>query len=181
MTPGAVPAVTLRRASLDDAALLRALATSTFHDTFAADNTPDDMVRYTLEAFGEGAQQAEIADARNTVWLAERDAEAVGYAMLREGEAPECVPAGDTIEIARLYSVRRWIGAGIGAALMQRCLDDAVARGKRSIWLGVWERNARAIAFYQRWGFEDVGIQSFRLGHDVQTDRVMARVLDGRA
>jgi ribosomal protein S18 acetylase RimI-like enzyme len=58
---------------------------------------------------------------------------------------------------------------------MQRCLGEAASRRRRTIWLGVWERNARAIAFYRRWGFADVGSQPFRLGTDLQTDRVMAR------
>lgn len=84
------------------------------------------------------------------------------------------------IEIARLYAGKRWIGAGIGALLMQSCLREARARDKDTIWLGVWERNARAIAFYRRWDFADVGSQSFQLGGDLQSDRVMARrVADG--
>ena len=58
---------------------------------------------------------------------------------------------------------------------MQRCLDEAAARDQRTIWLGVWERNARAIAFYRRWDFADVGSQSFQLGGDLQSDRVMVR------
>jgi ribosomal protein S18 acetylase RimI-like enzyme len=81
----------------------------------------------------------------------------------------------NAIEIARLYAGRRWIGTGVGAALMQHCLDLAASRGRDWIWLGVWERNARAIAFYARWDFTDVGSQSFQLGADRQTDRIMAR------
>ena len=64
------------------------------------------------------------------------------------------------IEIARLYAGQHWIGAGIGALLMQRCLVEA-RRGPRTIWLGVWERNVRAIGFYQRWHFSIVGSQPF--------------------
>jgi ribosomal protein S18 acetylase RimI-like enzyme len=63
---------------------------------------------------------------------------------------------------------------------MRSCLTEARSRDKDTIWLGVWERNARAIAFYRRWGFADVGSQSFQLGGDLQSDRVMARrVADG--
>jgi GNAT superfamily N-acetyltransferase len=133
------------------------------------------MTMYLAAAFGESVQRAEIADPRNTIFLAERGGDTVGYAMLREGTAPAGVADTDAIEIARLYSFTRWIGSGVGAALMQRCLDEAASRGRRAIWLGVWERNARAIAFYRRWGFADVGSQPFQLGTDLQTDRVMAR------
>jgi ribosomal protein S18 acetylase RimI-like enzyme len=163
----------------DDAELLASLGASTFIDTFAADNTPADMTAYVAVSFGEPVQRAELTDPRNVVFFAERDGETVGYAMLRLGPAPEQVQSAAPIEIARLYSVSRWIGAGVGSTLMQRCLDEAASRERSAIWLGVWERNARAIAFYRRWGFTDVGTQTFILGSDVQTDRIMARRLGG--
>lgn len=165
----------IRRAIPEDAPLLTALAVRTFVETFGPDNTPDDMASYVSGAFAEAIQRAELADPRNTVLFAEREEQTVGYALLRDGEVPECVPPGDTVEIARLYSVASAIGSGVGAALMTACLASASALGKRSVWLGVWERNARAIAFYERWGFRDVGSHAFQLGRDRQTDRVMLR------
>jgi ribosomal protein S18 acetylase RimI-like enzyme len=175
MTSHALSPVTIRLATPADATLLASLAATAFSDTFAAGNTADDMALYMAGAFGESIQHAELSDPRHIVFLAERDGEAVGYVMLREGPTPNVVVEADALEIARLYAVKHLIGAGIGATLMQRSLDEAAARGKSTIWLGVWERNARAIAFYERWGFADVGSQSFILGRDRQTDRVMAR------
>jgi ribosomal protein S18 acetylase RimI-like enzyme len=184
MTFGAVGTATIRLATPADAAPLAGFAESAFVDTFGSDNTPEDMAAYVGAAFGEAIQRDEIADPRLTVLLAERLGELAGYAMLCEGDAPEAVrgelervasPAGGAIEILRLYAGQRWIGAGIGSALMQRCLDEAASRGRGVVWLGVWERNARAIAFYRRWGFTDVGTQPFLLGTDLQTDRIMAR------
>src|SRR5215218_6648828 len=171
MTSGAPDSgrIALRRATPADAARLAAFA-----DTFGAQNRPEDMAAYLAEAFGEAAQRAELTDPRFTVFLAELDGELAGYAMLREGPAPPCVPDASAIEIARLYAGRRWIGAGLGTLLMQRCLVEAASRGRRTIWLGVWERNARAICFYQRWHFTIVGSQPFQLGSDRQNDRVMA-------
>jgi Acetyltransferases len=169
--------LTIRQATTDDAALFTSIAESAFVDTFGKDNTPEDMAAYCAEAFGHEIQRRELADERNTVLIAERSGDVVGYAMLRTGNVPECVADRDAIEIARLYSVTRVIGTGVGAALMQRCLDLAVERGHRSVWLGVWEHNPRAIAFYERWGFADVGTKSFVLGNDHQTDRVMMRVV----
>ena len=167
----------IRQATTADAALFAELARSAFVDTFARDNTPEDMAAYCAEAFGEETQRREIADERNIVLIAERSGDVVGYAMLRTGDVPESVADRNAIEIARLYSVARVIGTGVGAALMQRCLDIAVERGHRSVWLGVWEHNPRAIAFYEKWGFVDVGAKSFVLGKDHQTDRVMMRVV----
>jgi ribosomal protein S18 acetylase RimI-like enzyme len=179
MTSGAVSTLAIRRASPSDAATLAAFGAAAFTDTFAAENTPGDMAAYLATSFGEGIQRAELADARRTVLLSELGGEAVGYAVLREAHAPECVGDPEAIEIERLYASAHLIGRGIGAALMQRCLDEARERARRTIWLGVWERNARAIAFYVRWGFVDVGSQEFLLGADRQTDRVMARPVAG--
>jgi ribosomal protein S18 acetylase RimI-like enzyme len=177
MTSGAISSsgIALRRATPADAAALAAFAATAFTDTFAAQNTPEDMAAYVGQAFGEAVQRGELTDPQSTVFLAELNGEIVGYAMLREGQPPACVTDGSAIEIARLYAGSRWIGAGIGALLMQRCLVEAASRGRRTIWLGVWERNVRAIGFYQRWHFTIVGSQPFQLGSDRQNDRVMVR------
>ena len=171
--------IAIRQATTADAALYSAIAQASFVDTFGKDNTPDDMAQYCADAFSEAIQRRELADERNVVLVAERDGGVVGYAMLRIDNAPDSVPDRDAIEIARLYSVARVIGTGVGAALMQRSLEIGAARGHRSVWLGVWEHNPRAIAFYERWGFVDVGAKSFVLGADHQTDRVMMRTLAG--
>lgn len=174
-----VDLVTVRRAITADAGALAAFASEAFRDTFGADNTDSDMTAYLASAFGESIQHGEIADPANTVLLAERAGELVGYVHLRDGDVPLLVRETPALEIARLYAGRQWIGAGIGALLMTHALREAAARGKRSVWLGVWERNARALAFYARWGFTDAGAQSFQLGADVQTDRVMVRRVEG--
>jgi GNAT superfamily N-acetyltransferase len=169
---------TIRQAVPSDALALSSFAAAAFADTFAADNTPEDMAAYLAGAFGEARQRAELSDPAWTVLLAERGGELMGYAMLRDDAVPASVSgiaAGSAMEIARLYAGRRWIGTGVGAALMQRCIELAVTRGREWVWLAVWERNARAIAFYARWGFTDVGSQLFQLGADRQTDRIMAR------
>jgi GNAT superfamily N-acetyltransferase len=181
MTSGAPASsnITLRRASPGDAARLAAFAATAFTDTFGPHNRPEDMAAYVGEAFGEAAQLAELTDPQSTVFLAEGGGEIVGYAMLRDGPQPPCIADASAIEIVRLYAGQHWVGTGIGALLMQRCLVEAAARGRRTIWLGVWERNVRAIGFYQRWHFAIVGSQPFQLGGDLQNDRVMARRVVG--
>ena len=175
MTAPPPHAISIRPGTPADAAVLTRLAATSYADTFLADNDEQDMALFMAEAFHEDVQRAELADARRLVLLAEHDGEAVGYAMLREGPAPGHVGEVDAIEIARLYVDRRWIGAGVGASLMQRCLEEAEHRGRRVVWLGVWEHNPRAIAFYRRWGFVKTGTQPYQLGRDLQTDHVMAR------
>jgi len=67
---------------------------------------------------------------------------------------------------------------GVGSALMQVCIDHARKKRHRTLWLGVWDQNPRAIRFYTKWGFRDVGGQTFMLGDDPQQDRVLSRSLD---
>jgi diamine N-acetyltransferase len=166
--------VAVRFGTTADARALAAFAAQAFLDTFGADNRPDDMAVYLRAAFGEPQQRAELTDPACTVLLAEERGALIGYAMLRDGAAPSEV-GSNALEIARLYAGQRWIGAGVGTALMQRCLSEAASRERERTWLGVWERNARAIAFYSRWGFTDVGAQQCQLGTDLQTDRILTR------
>ena len=169
--------IATRVAGPSDAALLTELGASTFAETFEAANTPDDFAVYMAAAFGEEIQRAELQDPDTTVYFAERDGDAVGYVMLREGRPPSSVSADDALQIARLYARQRELGRGVGAALMQRALAEAAGRGKDAVWLGVWDRNERAIRFYESWGFHRTGSQPFLLGSDLQTDLVMVRRL----
>jgi ribosomal protein S18 acetylase RimI-like enzyme len=100
-----------------------------------------------------------------------------GYAQLREGPAPACANGPDPIELLRFYVDSKWHGQGIAAAWMEQAIARARRRGRRTLFLAVWERNPRAIAFYRKQGFREVGAQPFQLGQDVQTDRVMERAL----
>ena len=174
---GAVaPDVTVRRGSPEDAERLSTFAARIFHESFAADNDPADMAAYISTAFTPARQGAELADPTNTCLLAEIGDELAGYALIKSGDdAPECVTIRPSAELSRLYVDRRWHGAGIAGLLMDRVLDDARRRGARGIWLGVWEHNVRAVRFYAKYGFADIGSHEFVLGSDVQTDRMMWR------
>lgn len=188
------PQVRIRRADAStdasaDAALLAELGARTFYETFAASCRPEDMRAHLAAAFGTAQQQAELADARSTFLIAEaRDgaedaATAIGYAKLFAGaeETPECVEGHAPVELARLYVAREWLGSGAGAGLMRELLSEARRAGHETMWLGVWEHNERAIAFYRKWGFEVVGEHIFQVGDDPQNDLLMARQLSAAA
>ncbi len=131
------------------------------------------MSAYLAQAFSPDRQAAELAEPGTTFLIAEAGGDTVGYARLKLGPAPDCIQGFRPVEIARFYAVTTWIGRGVGAALMQACLEQAGRLGCDVIWLDVWERNLRAIGFYRRWGFVEVGTQAFVLGHDVQNDLLM--------
>lgn len=167
--------IQLRIASAADNILLAELGVRTFSETFAPDNTPEDMALYLAASFSPEKQAEELADPETTFLIAEIDSIPVGYARLRLGLPPASVRGSSPIEIVRFYAATSWIGRGVGAALMMRCLEVAQDKGCDTIWLDVWERNLRAISFYQKWSFEIVGTQSFQLSRDIQRDYLMQR------
>ena len=164
-----------------DAPALAALGERTFRDTFGADNTPANLAHHIAGTYGPARQAAELADPdRTTLVAATAAGTLIGFAQLRAGAAPPCVTGVAPLELLRLYVDRAYHGRGVAQALMAATLDAAAARGATTIWLGVWERNPRAIAFYTKWGFHDVGSHEFVLGSDRQTDRVMVRPVAGQ-
>jgi len=171
----------IRTATPADAGPLAALAERTFRDTFADDNSTDDIEAYVRDSFSLDRVRAELADDVNTFLLAftDGDQRPDGYAKLRTGTTDPSVTGPDPVELQRLYVDRTAMGRGVGAALMRATLDAARSAGYRTLWLGVWERNARAISFYERWQFETVGDHVFRLGSDHQTDLIMMRSVPG--
>ena len=173
MTDKSIPDIRLATAS--DVPLLTELGAGTFSETFAPNNTPEDMVDYLAASFNLEQQAAELADPLATFLIAEIDRIAVGYAMLHAGASAYQATGEKPVELVRLYVSKEWHGRGVGQALMQACIDKARQAGHRTLWLGVWEHNARALAFYRKWQFKEFGEHIFQLGGDPQNDILMAR------
>jgi GNAT superfamily N-acetyltransferase len=169
--------LSIRLAGPDDAAAVGAFGERSFRETFGPDNRPEDMEAYCAATYALERQRAELTASDRVTLLAEVEGVLAGYAQLRDGPAPASVTGPDPIELLRFYVDRRWHGQGIAAMLMEQTVAHARRRGRRTLFLAVWERNPRAIAFYRKQGFRDVGAQPFQLGQDVQTDRVMMRAL----
>jgi len=168
----------IRCATAADNALLAELGARTFYDTFAAENTPENMAAYLAASFGPEIQAAELSAPGSLFLIAEVDGTAVGYTRLREGQPSTRTIGARPIEIVRLYARQEWLRRGVGAALMKASLDEAARRGRDTIWLDVWDHNLRARAFYSRWGFTEVGTQVFQLGDEMQNDLLMQRRID---
>ena len=158
----------VRRATPSDAAALAELAARTFIDTFAAQNRPEDIEAYVAETYGVAQQLREIDD----TLVVEDGGALIAFAQLHRSDSPY----GD-VELGRFYVDRAHHGRGIARMLMDAVLAAARTLGGRKLWLGVWEHNPRAIRFYEKCGFADEGSQPFRVGSDVQTDRVMTFML----
>lgn len=171
-------AIQIRVATMADVAAVAAFAARTFSETFGAYNRPEDMAAYMSAAFAPAIEARAIAASNEVVLLAHAgepagDSVLAGYAHLSISNASPSVSRGDPLELKRFYVASEWHGRGIAQALMGRVRECATELGARTLWLGVWEQNLRAIAFYRKVGFRETGTQPFQLGDDVQTDLVM--------
>ena len=169
----------IRQATRADALPLARLAERTFRETFASGNTAENMELHCRTSYQESIQASEIADPIMVTLVVAHEQELIGFAQLRWAPAPACVAGRTPGEILRIYLLREWHGKGIAQPLMAACLAELKARGSDVVWLGVWERNPRAIAFYTRIGFVERGEHVFPVGDDPQRDIIMVRSLGG--
>jgi ribosomal protein S18 acetylase RimI-like enzyme len=175
--PAHTQPVTIRPGAPEDAVFLAQFAARVFRETFGADNTPENMARFIEQTYTEPRMADALADPRMSTIFADVDGEVAGFAQVRAGHVPACVTTPAPIELERFYVDRPWHGRGVAHALMSAVDALAVTRGARSLWLGVWEHNHRAIAYYRKCGFIPVGSHVFVLGTDEQTDLLMVRLL----
>ncbi|MDX2270479.1 MAG: GNAT family N-acetyltransferase [Cyanobacteriota bacterium] len=169
---------TIRIANLEDAELLTGLARQTFQETFGAQTHPQDLALYLQQSFHPRQQQQELADPLTITLLVEVAEQTVGYAQLRVADTPACIQGNHPLEIGRIYLLQAWVGRGLGNLLMKTCLEAAQMSGFQTVWLGVWEHNYLAQAFYEKWGFCKVGEHIFPVGNDPQVDWLMQRSLE---
>lgn len=174
----------IRSATLTDIAQLTELAAVTMREAFGPPHNPAELVEeYIQSAITEPILAAELTDPNATFFVMEDETGALtGYAKLRRQTPPRRMPAayrqrGKHIEIQRIYLLQRAVGQGQGRLLMQHCLDWAHSQGYQAVWLGVWERNERAIRFYERNDFVRFGFHYFQFGSERQRDFWMLRVL----
>jgi diamine N-acetyltransferase len=167
----------IRHAAADDAAALTVFAARTFEDTFAHSTSAADMAAYLADHYSPEIQRAEIEDQRATTLIATDGRDLLGYAQIRDNDVPESVADRTATELVRLYVDRAWHGRGVAIALMTQAEAVARERGAGAMWLGVWENNHRANAFYRKHGYAEVGEHLFMLGQDAQRDLILAKPL----
>lgn len=165
--------IDVKMATNSDAKILTELSRTTFIETFAKDNRKEDMDLYIAKTFGVDKQLKEIQDPKRRIAIAWSNSEATGFLHLIESEPDPSVKGPKPLEILRLYVDARWHGKGVGPALMEKVIQIAANEGFQTLWLGVWEHNLRAISFYRKYGFQEIGKHGFQLGHDNQVDLIM--------
>jgi len=175
--------ITIRPARPQDATELSALIARTFSETFGPHTPPDDLAVHVASTYTPELQAAEIVDPAGNILVVETTAphgnsSLIGYAHLFRSPAPAVITGPTPLELKRFYVDFSWHGRGIAQMLMTEVLRTAMAQGARTLWLGVWEGNARAIAFYRKYGFLRVGEHLFPVGSDPQIDWLLVRSLD---
>ena len=155
----------IRRVEPSELLLLQHISRRTFSETFAKDNTAEDMERYLEEKLSIDELSREYSDARSTFYFAVDGDETIGYLKVNH--------ASDELEIERIYVLQDHHGCGIGQLLLDRAIELAKKANCHSIWLGVWEHNPRAIRFYEKNGFVPYDSHVFKLGNDEQRDVLM--------
>ncbi len=167
----------IRRGTLQDLDRLVDLSVRTFREAFETFYSREDFDAFLQSAFSPEKLKGELEDPNRTFLFAEEGSELLGYALVRQGPAEPCVHGPDPIELLRIYVLQKALGRGIGPALMDACIQVAKEKGARTLWLGVWERNSRALAFYARCGFVDVGFHHFQVGSQMDVDRILVKDL----
>lgn len=164
----------LRRATIADAATLAQFAAAAFWDTYRDIDEAEDIADYVAQNLRPEAMEHVLRDPRSTTLLGEVGSTLAGYAVLSHADIPSCVAGPAPIELARFYLGQEFIGQGLGAQLMLETHAEAWRQGARTIWLGVYDRNLRAIRFYERFGFKKVGDKEFLFGGKIYMDPIYA-------
>lgn len=161
------------KALTNDVMQLQKIGRETFIETFSEENTEENMKKYLEEGFSAEKMQTELKNIHSEFYFAEQDKQIIGYLKINFGSSQTELKDTNALEIERIYVLKEFHGKKIGQLLYQKALDIARQKKMKYVWLGVWEKNLRAISFYKKNGFIEFDKHIFVLGNDKQTDIMM--------
>lgn len=167
----------LRKCTIDDFDVLRELSINTYFETFAHLNTKEDMEAYLEIAFNKERVANELNDNNSEFYFLYCDDKIAGYLKLNEVPSQTDINDIESLEIERIYVSCGFQSIGLGKYLMEHAIATAKLRNKKYVWLGVWQKNEKAITFYKKNGFYEIGTHTFVMGEDIQTDYIMRKDL----
>ncbi|WP_125767055.1 GNAT family N-acetyltransferase [Lapidilactobacillus wuchangensis] len=168
----------LKQVQLADLTTLQQISRETFADTFGSENSASDLAEYLETAYSNEQLTSELANPESAFYFVQLADQVAGYLKVNWGQAQSEKLGATGFEIERIYIRPQFKRHGLGRLLYQHAVDQAEQADKEFIWLGVWERNYPAQAFYKKLGFYQVGQHTFTLGEDPQTDLLMRRDLN---
>ena len=156
---------------------LAAMARQCFVDSFAHLYSERDLSTFLAQAYGSNGLLKDLADPGYSWRVATDAGRIVAYVKVGPLGLPAPEPIAGAVELKQLYVMQPWQGAGVAAELMEWAIEAARSRGAPELYLSVFDHNHRAKRFYSRYGFEDVGPCEFRVGDQIDDDRVWRKSL----
>ncbi|WP_282142529.1 GNAT family N-acetyltransferase [Cytobacillus oceanisediminis] len=169
--------INMKKCTLEDLSRLQEISYETFNETFKEQNSPENMEAYLEKAFNLKQLETELSQRSSQFYFVEIEGETAGYLKVNTDEAQTEEMGDEALEIERIYIRSPFQKQGLGKYLFNKALEVAMEQNKKKIWLGVWEKNEKAIAFYKKMGFVQTGAHSFYMGDEEQTDFIMAKIL----
>lgn len=169
--------ITIKKCNLDNASELQKISVETFTETFKEHNSPEHLNAYLEKAYNLVALEQELANPSANFFFVYWDQEIAGYLKVNTDEAQTEAMGSGSLEVERIYVKKHYQKHGLGKALLNKAFEIALDKKKKAIWLGVWEDNTNAIAFYQKKGFVQTGAHSFFMGDDEQVDLILTKTL----
>lgn len=165
--------LTIRPVKENEIPELQNIGRLTFIETFADHNSKENMTHYLEAGFSAEKLKRELQDKNSEFYFAIYNNDIVGYLKLNSGSSQTEIKDDNYLEIERIYVLKSFHGQRVGKLLFEKSVETAHRKMADFLWLGVWEKNDRAIAFYRKNGFIEFGKHVFRLGDDEQTDLMM--------
>ncbi|WP_338780162.1 GNAT family N-acetyltransferase [Metabacillus sp. FJAT-52054] len=169
--------VHMSKCSPEDLQLLQEIGIETFNDTFKHQNTAENMNTYLERAFEVKQVEKELSNPFSEFYFIYFNEELAGYLKVNINDAQSEKMDDESLEIERIYVRTRFQKQGLGKVLLNKAVERAAEQDKKNIWLGVWEKNENAIAFYKKMGFVHTGAHSFYMGDEKQTDFILVKSL----
>ncbi|MET0787442.1 MAG: GNAT family N-acetyltransferase [Paenisporosarcina sp.] len=167
----------IKKCTLEDSRELQEISVETFNETFKDQNSPEQINAYLERAFDLNQLEKELANRSSQFFFVYFNHEVAGYLKVNTDDAQSEVMGDVSLEIERIYIKKKFQKHGLGKHLLNKAMEIAIERKKKKIWLGVWEENENAIAFYQKKGFVQTGAHSFYMGDEEQVDLIMTKTL----
>ncbi|KKI89336.1 GNAT family acetyltransferase [Bacillus sp. SA1-12] len=169
--------INIKKCTLEDSRKLQEISYETFNETFKHQNSPENINSYLERAFNIKQLEKELSNNSSQFFLVYFNNEVAGYLKVNTNDAQSEEMGDESLEIERIYIKNKFQKQGLGKYLLNKAMETAIKSNKKKIWLGVWEKNENALAFYKKMGFVQTGTHSFYMGDVEQMDFIMTKTL----
>lgn len=167
----------IKKVTIADIQDLQQISGETFSETFGSQNSTENMEKFLNKAYAEEKLRSEIENKNSNFYFLIVNNQVAGYLKVNEGDAQTEQVADNALEVERIYLKQNFQHQGLGLILIKLAEELARKKNKANMWLGVWEKNYQAQAFYKKDDFKRVSQHTFVVGDDPQTDFILVKEL----